>query len=775
MFHPSYAPPVPLDLESGAERKSAPAGTVLPSLAGRLPPEFFERQHFTDEQKLLWDELVDIVEQMFTLPKIPPRLTGRLHQIVFRITGIFDLDRLQTNVRERQASLRFMVLCLVETHLKKILAQLEAAPDADLLQELTRSWTQLLSILSSLGFAMAPVHDVISPSRLYRINFIFNDTITTLKLLLPPALLDRISNRILLELIDVRHKNEPFDFNHFSLMVDFLRILDKHSTDIEDRDILPLPAPPSRSPLRARLFEEHFLSTTSAYLKEQHSLICSAEPSVYFSKVLEIFRKEEEKFILLMPETIKDLEWMVINIFFPNMQQMLDFLFDTLCRVGPCNDAVTLIRLLAFQPESEEPTKQRVEAWMHQLCVKTCTPFVDNFAAVRRDPQELLIAMYDVYQGATSGMNSVPIEEIKIAVPKTFGHFINEVAFSPRGLFSQSPDCSFAILVAVALDRYIRTFPTGSPLPPEHLNNGDPLSKQKNPNEIGNKIKRQQVYRLQKAERKKAKEEKRKRSREEAAELGENAPAKKIPKTQDSEREHDPTTVTETQDEVEQDKLTDEFADYYNSQRKPKILITTSKKPVGNTFKFIDELQSVLPDAHFYARKGYKMQEIIKFANMRNFTDLMVIHEENKEPDTITMMHLPYGPTAHFRISNIKLSSEITGHGTPTSHSPEIILSNFTTRLGHSISRMVGCLFPHEPGYRGRQVVTLRNQRDYIFFRRHRYIFEDEGTKARLQELGPRFTLRLQWLQKGTLDSRFGDFEWHHRSEMDTSRRRFFL
>lgn len=52
---------------------------------------------------------------------------------------------------------------------------------------------------------------------------------------------------------------------------------------------------------------------------------------------------------------------------------------------NPANsDAVTLIRLLAFQPESEEPTKQRVEAWMHQLCVKTCTPFVDNFAAVRR-------------------------------------------------------------------------------------------------------------------------------------------------------------------------------------------------------------------------------------------------------------------------------------------------------------------------------------------------------------------------------------------------------
>jgi len=47
--------------------------------------------------------------------------------------------------------------------------------------------------------------------------------------------------------------------------------------------------------------------------------------------------------------------------------------------------------------------------------------------------------------------------------------------------------------------------------------------------------------------------------------------------------------------------------------------------------------------------------------------------------------------------------------------------------------------------------------------------------QARLQEIGPRFTLKLQSLQKGTFDSKHGEFEWVHKKEMDTSRRRFHL
>ena len=52
------------------------------------------------------------------------------------------------------------------------------------------------------------------------------------------------------------------------------------------------------------------------------------------------------------------------------------------------------------------------------------------------------------------------------------------------------------------------------------------------------------------------------------------------------------------------------------------------------------------------------------------------------------------------------------------------------------------------PEFEGRQVVILHNQRDFLFFRRHRYAFRSIE-KAALQEIGPRFTLKLRWVKKG--------------------------
>lgn len=136
----------------------------------------------------------------------------------------------------------------------------------------------------------------------------------------------------------------------------------------------------------------------------------------------------------------------------------------------------------------------------------------------------------------------------------------------------------------------------------------------------------------------------------------------------------------------------------------------------------------------------------------------------------------------------------LQNHGNPTSHEPELVLSNFTTRLGHRIgrfhsylilynhcveysyfylsvtiilisytdflslslsldlwmwvicftfldmhtiyhkyfsdcytrfsfpSRLIQSLFPQSPNFRGRRVVTFHNQRDFIFFRHHRWV-----------------------------------------------------
>lgn len=252
------------------------------------------------------------------------------------------------------------------------------------------------------------------------------------------------------------------------------------------------------------------------------------------------------------------------------------------------------------------------------------------------------------------------------------------------------------------------------------------------------------------------------------------------------------------------------------------------------------------PQLYYYPRKHFSVKDICEFAGKRNFTHLMVLGEKSKVCNSMIISHLRRtgaaaggdemykcaGPTAFFKVSNVITSANVKGHGSATSHVPELVLNGFGTRLGHRVGRFLGSLFPHNAQFQGRQVATFHNQRDYIFVRHHRYIFEegkqdyvepkadkddggDEGesegeeeeegesddenvqnsddeeensklkkkpkkvkkkTKARLQELGPRFTLKLRWIQEGTFDTHFGEYEWFHkRKEMDTTRRKFHL
>jgi ribosome production factor 1 len=163
----------------------------------------------------------------------------------------------------------------------------------------------------------------------------------------------------------------------------------------------------------------------------------------------------------------------------------------------------------------------------------------------------------------------------------------------------------------------------------------------------------------------------------------------------------------------------------------PKLLITTSHHPSlsGPTHEFASDLLNVFPDSEFRprGRTFLPLQKIASAAAERGFTDLLVINEEKarKKIDAITLIHLPAGPSCRFRISSVQTCQKISGHGRATAHFPELILNNFTTRLGVRVARFFQALLPKQPEFQGRQVVTLHNQRDFIFFRRHRYVFRD--------------------------------------------------
>jgi ribosome production factor 1 len=296
------------------------------------------------------------------------------------------------------------------------------------------------------------------------------------------------------------------------------------------------------------------------------------------------------------------------------------------------------------------------------------------------------------------------------------------------------------------------------------------------PTQIKNKQKRIELYKKVKAEKQKIKRIERKKRQKERQALGDKAPPVPEPRTIENTREFDETFVKPDDEEVFRDEAIDEFADHFINTKDPKILFTTSKQSTPIAFEFIEDLLRVFPNSTFRKRGRYELKEIIEYAKNQDYTNLIVINENAKKINGALFIHLPDGPTAHFRISSVKLMKEIKGAAPPNQQKAQLILNNFNTRLGHTIGRFFASLLSLKP--HGKRVITFHNQRDFIFFRHHTYVFdklEDGSKKARLQEIGPRFTLRLKSLQRGTFNSQFGQYEWIFKKKMETSRRRFFL
>ncbi|KAI0313270.1 Brix-domain-containing protein [Amylostereum chailletii] len=300
---------------------------------------------------------------------------------------------------------------------------------------------------------------------------------------------------------------------------------------------------------------------------------------------------------------------------------------------------------------------------------------------------------------------------------------------------------------------------------------------------IKNKYKREEVSRKNKKAKGQAKLKRRlELAKQEAADpvAKKKRVSQNVPRTLDNTREFDPSfltadpshppeaSISASQDpsastssdsqqpaaESAADIASDPFASYFETDDPtiaPKVLITTSPKATRVTYELCDELVGIFPGAEFIRRpkgRGFEMGRIAGWAAGRGYSNLIVVNEDTKKPNAITMVHLPNGPTAYFKLTSIQLTKNLLGHARATPHNPELVLNNFVTRLGHSVGRMFQTFFPPLPEFQGRQVVTLHNQRDFLFFRRHRYAFRSDE-KVSLQEIGPRFTLKLRSLKKG--------------------------
>ncbi|KMU84905.1 U3 small nucleolar ribonucleoprotein IMP4 [Coccidioides immitis H538.4] len=261
-------------------------------------------------------------------------------------------------------------------------------------------------------------------------------------------------------------------------------------------------------------------------------------------------------------------------------------------------------------------------------------------------------------------------------------------------------------------------------------------------------------------------------------------------KNESKKARHEPDTIYK--------EYKSRFSTGCSSCQIPEPLSERSASNPENTHHDITQFYTSRPSnvyirrsAHRYSHK-FSVREISKFASNRNYTALVVVEEDQKRVSGLTVVHLPVGPTFHFSVSNWVEGKKLPGHGNPTGHWPELILNNFRTPLGLLTAHLFRTLFPPQPDLIGRQVVTLHNQRDYIFVRRHRYVFRDkreteksvvdadgneikgvEGIRAGLQELGPRFTLKLRRIDKG-IQRRSGQ-EWEWKGRMEKQRTKFQL
>lgn len=271
----------------------------------------------------------------------------------------------------------------------------------------------------------------------------------------------------------------------------------------------------------------------------------------------------------------------------------------------------------------------------------------------------------------------------------------------------------------------------------------------------------------------------------------------KKPRTKNAtERATSPTqSRTSTNLNFTPESLTSRFPSLFATENlpTPKILITTSLNSTLHQQAQI--LTTLFPHSVYIPRSAHRhshkfsIREISSFASNRSYTAVLVLKEDQKKPTGLAFVHLPQGPTFHFSISNWVEGKKLPGHGRPTEHTPELILNNFRTPLGLLTAHLFRTMFPAQPELQGRQVVTLHNQRDYIFVRRHRYIFREkrqteknvigpdgkevkgvEGIRAGLQELGPRFTMKLRRIDKGIQRASGQEWEWKGKKEKERTK-----
>ncbi|XP_069975034.1 U3 small nucleolar ribonucleoprotein protein IMP4 [Penaeus vannamei] len=207
----------------------------------------------------------------------------------------------------------------------------------------------------------------------------------------------------------------------------------------------------------------------------------------------------------------------------------------------------------------------------------------------------------------------------------------------------------------------------------------------------------------------------------------------------------------------------------------PKIIITTSRDPSSKLKQFAKEIKLLFPNSQRMNRGTYESKQLIEACRSNNVTDFIVLHETRGNPDAMVISHLPNGPTAYFNLADVVMRHDIPDIGTMSEQYPHLIFQNFKSKLGQRTQNILKYLFP-VPKDDSQRVVSFVNWDDWILFRQHTFRKVDGGKDHELQEIGPRFSMKLYRIILGTVDQEGGaDTEFILRPYLNTAHKRKLL
>lgn len=181
----------------------------------------------------------------------------------------------------------------------------------------------------------------------------------------------------------------------------------------------------------------------------------------------------------------------------------------------------------------------------------------------------------------------------------------------------------------------------------------------------------------------------------------------------------------------------------------------------------------MFPNSQRINRGNHVISEIVSACKANEVTDLVILHETRGTPDGLIVSHFPHGPTAYFTLHNVVLRHDIPDRGTVSEQYPHLLFEGFQSKLGERVKNILKYLFP-VPKEDSKRVMTFANDADFISFRHH--VFYQIGKEVQLQEVGPRFEMRLYQIKLGTVDmEKEADTEWVLRPYHNTAKKRDLL